>query len=135
MVSNKCIFFYITLFSSLYTLGNTHPLLKDDNYAAVYLVDGQKWPEEYPIVELVRHARSPSSSEESSQENKRGRVELKYENTPERGREATLKYNHNLLRSDDDSYSIDAYAQGRRNYDWNQNDFHGGLEGRWNFKG
>uniref|UniRef100_A0A0K8U1D7 Uncharacterized protein n=1 Tax=Bactrocera latifrons TaxID=174628 RepID=A0A0K8U1D7_BACLA len=123
----------------LFAVAIAHPLLEGsapyNDEAAAYLVADQNWLVDEASELLVRHARSPSSSEESANEDKgRGRVELKYEET-ERGREGSLKYNHNLLKSDDDSYSIDAYAQGRRNYDWNQNDFQGGLEGRWNFRG
>uniref|UniRef100_A0A0A1XBF4 Exocyst complex component 4 n=1 Tax=Zeugodacus cucurbitae TaxID=28588 RepID=A0A0A1XBF4_ZEUCU len=137
MASSKSIL--VIAFCGLFALSMAHPLLEEsalgDQDATVYLVDDQNWIEGDPSELLVRHVRSPSSSEDSSKEEKgRGRVELKYEET-ERGREGSFKYNHNLLKSDDDSYSIDAYAQGRRNYDWNQNDFQGGLEGRWNFKG
>ncbi|XP_036337372.1 uncharacterized protein LOC118747433 [Rhagoletis pomonella] len=138
MLSNKFIL-YITLCCTLCALSHAYPLLEldqqFDNDAAIYFEDEHSWMAGDPALLLARHARSPSLSEESSQENKRGRVELKYEDTPERGREASFKYNHHLMKSDDDSYSIDAYAQGRRNYDWNQNDFQGGLEGHWYFKG
>ncbi|XP_017468650.1 PREDICTED: uncharacterized protein LOC108360738 [Rhagoletis zephyria] len=129
----------LALCGFLVLVAAAHPLLEEEGYnndAANRLVDVQGWIEELqPVALLVRHARSPDSREDSSQENKRGRVELKYEDTPERGREATFKYNHNLAKSDDGSYSVDAYAQGKRNYDWNQNDFQGGLEGHWHFKG
>ncbi|XP_039963266.1 uncharacterized protein LOC120776570 [Bactrocera tryoni] len=137
MTSSKSIIMIV--FCGLFAIAIAHPLLEEsapyNDEAATYLVADQNWLEGELSELLVRHARSPSSSEESAKEDKgRGRVELKYEET-ERGREGSLKYNHNLLKSDDDSYSIDAYAQGRRNYDWNQNHFQGGLEGRWNFKG
>ncbi|XP_004519055.1 uncharacterized protein LOC101452993 [Ceratitis capitata] len=119
-------------FCALYTSAKAYPLTEDAAAARSSIEGG-------PIILLIRNARSPSpSSEESSQDKQQegdhGRVELKYEDT-ERGREGSFKYNHNLLKSDDGSYSVDAYAKARRNYDWNQNDFQGGLEGRWEFKG
>ncbi|XP_053955351.1 uncharacterized protein LOC128861323 [Anastrepha ludens] len=113
----------------------SHPQLEEELYknsAPEYPDDAEGLIKEIPIILLLRLARSPA--EESFQENKNGRVELKYEETPERGREASFKYSQHLLRSDDGNFGLDAYAQGKRNYDFNQNDFQGGLEGHWYFK-
>lgn len=49
------------------------------------------------------------------------------------GREASFQYNQNLFKSSDGRGSIDAYAQGSRNFDYNRNNFGGGIMGRWNF--
>ncbi|XP_023298007.2 uncharacterized protein LOC111680572 [Lucilia cuprina] len=49
------------------------------------------------------------------------------------GREASVNYNHNLFTSNDGRGSIDAYAQASRNFDYNRNDFGGGIRGSWRF--
>ncbi|XP_065364055.1 uncharacterized protein LOC135957264 [Calliphora vicina] len=49
------------------------------------------------------------------------------------GREASVNYNHNLYSSSDGRGSIDAYAQASRNFDYNRNDFGGGIRGSWRF--
>ncbi|CAD7003096.1 uncharacterized protein LOC105665391 [Ceratitis capitata] len=76
-----------------------------------------------PAEPKARYLRSPDEPDN-------GRLELKYD-----GHEGSLKYNHHLLRSDDGNFALDAYAEGKRNYDRNQNDFQGGLQGHWYFPG
>ncbi|XP_037812283.1 uncharacterized protein LOC119604021 [Lucilia sericata] len=49
------------------------------------------------------------------------------------GRSASLDYNHNIFTSNDGRGSIDAYAQASRNFDYNRNDFGGGIRGSWRF--
>ncbi|XP_046803050.1 uncharacterized protein LOC111680568 [Lucilia cuprina] len=49
------------------------------------------------------------------------------------GREASVNYNHNLFTSNDGRGSIDAYAQASRNFDYNSNNFGGGIRGSWSF--
>ncbi|KAI8124168.1 hypothetical protein CVS40_5346, partial [Lucilia cuprina] len=49
------------------------------------------------------------------------------------GREASVNYNHNLFTSSDGRGSIDAYAQASRNFDYNSNNFGGGIRGSWSF--
>ncbi|XP_037812260.1 uncharacterized protein LOC119604010 [Lucilia sericata] len=49
------------------------------------------------------------------------------------GREASVNYNHNLFTSSDGRGSIDAYAQASRNFDYNRNDYGGGIRGSWSF--
>lgn len=71
---------------------------------------------------LSRHARSPQG----------GSVDLGYRKD-QFGREASVQYNHNLYTSRDGRGSIDAYAQGSRNFDHNRNNYGGGIQGRWRF--
>ncbi|XP_030373016.1 uncharacterized protein LOC115622997 [Scaptodrosophila lebanonensis] len=73
---------------------------------------------------LARHARSPKSQG--------GSVDLGYRKDAG-GREASIQYNHNLYTSRDGRGSIDAYAQGSRNFDHNRNNYGGGIQGRWRF--
>ncbi|XP_073831702.1 uncharacterized protein [Musca autumnalis] len=78
--------------------------------------------ENYDGVEHVRNVRSPQ----------RGSVNIGY-NKDQRGREASVQYNHNLYTSRDGRGSIEAYAQGSRNFDHNRNNFGGGIQGKWRF--
>ena len=71
---------------------------------------------------LLRRARSPEG----------GSVDVTVKKD-QNGREASVNYNHNLYTSNDGRGSIDAYAQGSRNFDQNRNDFNGGIVGRWRF--
>lgn len=71
---------------------------------------------------LARHARSPEG----------GSVDVIVKQD-QNGREASVNYNHNLFTSKDGQGSIDAYAQGSRNFDHNRNDFSGGIVGKWRF--
>lgn len=61
-----------------------------------------------------------------------GSVDIGY-SKDQRGREASVQYNHNLYTSRDGRGSIDAYAQGSRNFDHNRNNFGGGIQGKWRF--
>ena len=80
------------------------------------LVDGLSRPI------LARHARSPEG----------GSVDVTVKKD-QNGREAAVNYNHNLYTSNDGRGSIDAYAQGSRNFDHNRNDFSGGIRGSFRF--
>ncbi|XP_075155387.1 uncharacterized protein LOC142228762 [Haematobia irritans] len=79
-------------------------------------------PGEIEIVPLSRHVRSPQH----------GSVQIDY-TKDQRGREASVQYNHNLYTSKNGRGSIDAYAQGSRNFDHNRNNFGGGIQGKWRF--
>ncbi|XP_061396353.1 uncharacterized protein LOC133331984 [Musca vetustissima] len=78
--------------------------------------------ENYEAMEHARYARSPQH----------GSVNIDY-TKDQRGREASVQYNHNLYTSSDGRGSIDAYAQGSRNFDYNRNNFGGGIQGKWRF--
>jgi len=49
------------------------------------------------------------------------------------GRHAGVQYNHNIYTSNDGRGTIDAYANANRNFDYNRNDFQGGIQGKWTF--
>ncbi|XP_005182251.1 uncharacterized protein LOC101894491 [Musca domestica] len=49
------------------------------------------------------------------------------------GRQASVQLNQNLFTSRDGRGTIDAYAQGTRNFDYNYNNFGGGIQGRYRF--
>ncbi|XP_019891873.1 uncharacterized protein LOC109612355 [Musca domestica] len=49
------------------------------------------------------------------------------------GRQASVQLNQNLFTSRDGRGTIDAYAHGTRNFDYNYNNFGGGLQGRYRF--
>ncbi|XP_020809578.1 uncharacterized protein LOC110185194 [Drosophila serrata] len=93
----------------------------------------QPYPEEYLMAEpedllvaeplLVRRARSPEG----------GSVVLTASKDPQFGREASVQYNHNLYTSRDGRGTIDAYAQASRNFDFNRNNYGGGLQASWRF--
>nr|XP_036220772.1 uncharacterized protein LOC106620226 isoform X2 [Bactrocera oleae] len=125
MTSSKSTIIRVFCVLQVFALSIAHPLLEEsaqyNDEATVYMVDDQNWSEDNPSELFVRHVRSPSSSGESSKEDNRRRIQIKYENT-KAGREGSITYNQNLLKSDDGSFSLDAYAQGRRNYDWNRNE-------------
>ncbi|KAH8376270.1 hypothetical protein KR200_008932 [Drosophila serrata] len=72
---------------------------------------------------LVRRARSPEG----------GSVVLTASKDPQFGREASVQYNHNLYTSRDGRGTIDAYAQASRNFDFNRNNYGGGLQASWRF--
>ncbi|KAH8296871.1 hypothetical protein KR054_012323 [Drosophila jambulina] len=72
---------------------------------------------------LVRRARSPEG----------GSVVLTASKDAQVGREASVQYNHNLYTSRDGRGTIDAYAQASRNFDFNRNNYGGGLQASWRF--
>ncbi|KAH8378846.1 hypothetical protein KR009_001742 [Drosophila setifemur] len=81
-------------------------------------------PEEYlENYHLIRKARSPEG----------GSLVLTASKDNQVGREASVQYNHNLYTSRDGRGSIDAYAQGTRNFDQNRNNYGGGIQGSWRF--
>ncbi|KAH8234684.1 hypothetical protein KR032_001864 [Drosophila birchii] len=84
-------------------------------------------PEDLLVAEpeelLVRRARSPEG----------GSVVLTASKDAQVGREASLQYNHNLYTSRDGRGSIDAYAQASRNFDFNRNNYGGGVQATWRF--
>ncbi|XP_073835715.1 uncharacterized protein [Musca autumnalis] len=49
------------------------------------------------------------------------------------GRQANVQLNQNLFTSRDGRGTIDAYAHGTRNFDYNYNNFGGGIQGRYRF--
>ncbi|EDV51959.1 uncharacterized protein LOC6546321 [Drosophila erecta] len=75
------------------------------------------------VLPLARRARSPEG----------GSVVLTASKDSPMGREARVQYNHNLYSTGDGRGSIDAYAQASRNFDFNRNDFGGGIRGTWRF--
>ncbi|XP_017018399.1 uncharacterized protein edin [Drosophila kikkawai] len=84
-------------------------------------------PEDFLVAEpeelLVRRARSPEG----------GSVVLTASKDNQVGREASVQYNHNLYTSRDGRGSIDAYAQASRNFDYNRNNYGGGVQASWRF--
>ncbi|XP_037936615.1 uncharacterized protein LOC119672938 [Teleopsis dalmanni] len=70
---------------------------------------------------LHRQARSPQ-----------GNIDLTYKKD-QFGREAGLQYNQNLYKSDNGRFNVDAYAQASRNFDYNRNNYGGGIVGSWRF--
>ncbi|KAI8041285.1 uncharacterized protein LOC128257420 [Drosophila gunungcola] len=84
------------------------------------LVEQEEFHEEIP---LVRRVRSPEG----------GSVVITASKDNQVGREASIQYNHNLFSSRDGRGSIDAYAQASRNFDFNRNDYGGGIQGTWRF--
>lgn len=80
---------------------------------------GQVYEYHQPI--LARRVRSPS-----------GNIDFNYKQD-QNGREGSVTLNQNLYSSDDGRGTIDAYAQGIRNFDYNQNAFNGGIRGSWRF--
>ncbi|KAM7347522.1 uncharacterized protein ACRADG_007089 [Cochliomyia hominivorax] len=70
---------------------------------------------------LVRHARSPQ-----------GNIDFNLKED-QFGRQGSVTYNQNLFKSSDGRGSIDAYAQGVRNFDYNHNAFNGGIRGSYSF--
>lgn len=76
--------------------------------------------ESYP---LVRRARSPEG----------GSVVITASKDSQVGREASVQYNHNLFTSRDGRGTVDAYAQASRNFDYNRNDYGGGVQASWRF--
>ncbi|XP_037931531.1 uncharacterized protein LOC119672355 [Teleopsis dalmanni] len=76
---------------------------------------------DYETPVLHRSVRSPG-----------GNIDLTYRKD-QFGREAGLQYNHNIYKSDNGRFNLDAYAQGSRNFDHNRNNFGGGLTGSWRF--
>ena len=86
-------------------------------------VDPQKvFVDDFRRPILARHARSP----------KGGRLDVDVRKD-QNGREASVNYNQNLFKSRDSRGTIDAYAQGSRNFDHNRNDFSGGIRGSFRF--
>ncbi|XP_017111881.1 uncharacterized protein LOC108135591 [Drosophila elegans] len=92
----------------------------------------QPYPEESQLAEqeelleagpLVRRVRSPEG----------GSVVITASKDNQVGREASIQYNHNLFSSRDGRGTIDAYAQASRNFDFNRNDYGGGIRGTWHF--
>lgn len=91
----------------------------------------QPYPEEFQtspeqllqVAPLVRRARSPEG----------GSVVVTASKDNQVGREASVQYNHNLYSSGDGRGSIDAYAQASRNFDYNRNNYEGGIRGTWHF--
>ncbi|XP_075168003.1 uncharacterized protein LOC142240190 [Haematobia irritans] len=81
------------------------------------------WAEEFDSAPLLRQVRSPQH----------GSVNIEYGQDQQRGREATIQYNHNLFTISDGRGTIDAYAKGSRNFYHNRNDFGGGIQAKWNF--
>ncbi|EDW33460.1 GL15586 [Drosophila persimilis] len=82
-------------------------------------------PEDYygGDLSLVRHVRSPEG----------GSVVVEASKDPQRGREASVQYNQNLYSSRDGRGTVDAYAQASRNFDYNRNDYGGGIQASWKF--
>ncbi|XP_053956212.1 uncharacterized protein LOC128861861 [Anastrepha ludens] len=78
-----------------------------------------------PHLVLVRQVRS--------QEGGHGRVKIHYEDTPQRGRQGSVEYDHNIYTGGNRRYKVDAYARGTRNYDANRNDVSGGIQGSFRF--
>ncbi|KAH8266186.1 hypothetical protein KR038_008709 [Drosophila bunnanda] len=76
-----------------------------------------------PAELLVRRTRSPEG----------GSVVLTASKDQQFGREASVQYNHNLFTSRDGRGTIDAYAQASRNFDYNRNNYGGGLQASWRF--
>ena len=86
-------------------------------------VDHQKvFVDDFRKPILTRHARSP----------KGGRLDVDVRKD-QNGRQASVNYNHNLFTSRDGRSTIDAYAQGSRDFDRNRNDFSGGIRGSFRF--
>lgn len=79
-------------------------------------------PDPFETETLSRHIRSPG----------RGSVKIDY-TKDQRGREASVQYNHNLYKSKNGRGSVEAYAQGSRNFDHNRNNYGGGIQGKWRF--
>ncbi|XP_022215546.2 uncharacterized protein LOC111069690 [Drosophila obscura] len=110
MSSNKCTIVFV-LACCLLALAFAYP--QPDPAAEYY--DGD--------LSLVRHVRSPEG----------GSVVVEASKDAQRGREASVQYNHNLYSSRDGRGSVDAYAQASRNFDHNRNDYGGGVRASWNF--
>ncbi|XP_013109588.2 uncharacterized protein LOC106088557 [Stomoxys calcitrans] len=108
---------YILLLVSCVILVASSPVELEEDVDYIHSI-----PEEYGVRHLSRHARSPQH----------GSVDIGY-SKDQRGREASVQYNHNLYTSRDGRGSIDAYAQGSRNFDHNRNSFGGGIQGKWRF--
>ncbi|XP_037936614.1 uncharacterized protein LOC119672191 [Teleopsis dalmanni] len=70
---------------------------------------------------LRRQVRSPD-----------GHVDLTY-SKDQFGRQAGVEYGQNIYRSDNGRFNVDAYAQASRNFDYNRNNFGGGIRGSWRF--
>ncbi|XP_061401141.1 uncharacterized protein LOC133336880 [Musca vetustissima] len=49
------------------------------------------------------------------------------------GRQASVQLNQNLYTTRDGRGTIDAYAHGTRNFDYNYNNFGGGIQGKYRF--
>ncbi|XP_059223849.1 uncharacterized protein LOC106088558 [Stomoxys calcitrans] len=113
MFSLKC----VLLLASCVILVASSPVQFEEDVGHI-----NSFPEGYEVVHLSRHARSPQH----------GSVDIGY-SRDQRGREASVQYNHNLYTSRDGRGSIDAYAQGSRNFDHNRNNFGGGIQGKWRF--
>lgn len=101
-------------------------------FAAAVTASSQPDPEDLVVAEaetylenypLIRRVRSPEG----------GSVVITATKDRQVGREANVQYNHNLYTSRDGRGSIDAYAQASRNFDYNRNNFQGGVQGRWRF--
>ncbi|SPP87325.1 uncharacterized protein LOC117588978 [Drosophila guanche] len=105
MSSNKCTIVFV-LACCLLALASAYP---------------QPEPEEY--LPLVRHVRSPEG----------GSVVFEAGKDAQRGREASVQYNHNLYTSRDGRGSVDAQAHASRNFDYNRNDYGGGIQASWKF--
>lgn len=53
--------------------------------------------------------------------------------TDQFGPAASIRYNHNLYTSENGQSTVDAYAQGLRNFRLHRNDFSGGIRGSLKF--
>ncbi|XP_017058998.1 uncharacterized protein LOC108099861 [Drosophila ficusphila] len=96
------------------------------SYPQPYPEEPQWLEEEAAFLEgtpLVRRIRSPEG----------GSVVVTASKDNQVGREASVQYNHNLFTSRDGRGSIDAYAQASRNFDFNRNNYGGGVQGTWRF--
>lgn len=86
-------------------------------YQGIYEPQQGQFYRHHPI--LLRHTRSPQ-----------GNIDFGYKQD-QNGREGSVKLDQNIYSSDDGRGSIDVYAQGNRNFDYNQNSFSGGIRGSW----
>ncbi|XP_043649143.1 uncharacterized protein LOC122617365 [Drosophila teissieri] len=116
MFSHKCGSLLLLVACCLVTLGASYRQPHPEAFQAN--------PEDLlEVVPLVRRARSPEG----------GSVVVTASKDNQVGREASVQYNYNLYSSGDGRGSIDAYAQASRNFDFNRNDYGGGIRGTWRF--
>ncbi|EDW79940.2 uncharacterized protein Dwil_GK17745 [Drosophila willistoni] len=107
----------VLICSLLVALVSAYPQPQEEE---AYLDPEMAWDDSnYPLVRLVRSPEGGSVVLTASKD--------------QAGREASVQYNHNLYTSRDGRGTIDAYAQASRNFDYNRNNYGGGIQGRWSF--
>ncbi|XP_005182247.1 uncharacterized protein LOC101893804 [Musca domestica] len=110
---------FVLLISCVVVLVASQPMMM---YEDGFEIQADDVLDNFDGLEHARYARSPQH----------GSVSIDY-TKDQRGREASVQYNHNLYTSSDGRGSIDAYAQGSRNFDYNRNSYGGGIQGKWRF--